>query len=86
MGFAPLLDPGDIIGGAEVIAVLGFLQPAPLTGGFAGATADRSRTIKLAIGVVAVRLEEDLAAMALASIGFGTHRASIRKKIPALYQ
>lgn len=46
----------------------GLLKPAPLTGGLAGTAAIRRRTIKLAIGFVAVRPEEVVTAAALASV------------------
>ena len=80
IGFAPLLDPLDVLGVAEVISIGWFLEPAPLTGGLAGAAAIRRRTIELAIGIVAVRREEDVTAAALASLVLGTHRAPNRKK------
>jgi hypothetical protein len=81
IGFAPLLDPLDVFGVPEVISIGWLLEPAPLTGGLAGAAAIRRRTIELAIGIVAVRREEDVTAAALASVVLGTHRAPNRKKI-----
>jgi hypothetical protein len=83
IGFAPLLDPLDVLGVAEVISIGWFLEPAPLTGGLAGTTAIRRRTIKLAIGIVAVRREGDVTAAALSLVVLGAHRAPSRKKIQA---
>ena len=81
-----MLDPLDVLGVAEVISIGWFLEPAPLTGGLTGAAAIRRRTIKLAIGIVAVRREENVTAAALASVIFGAHRAPSRKKIIAPLQ
>ena len=83
IGFAPLLDPLVVLGVAEVISIGWFLEPAPLTGGLAGTTAIRRRTIKLAIGIVAVRREGDVTAAALSLVVLGAHRAPSRKKIQA---
>ena len=77
------MDPLDVFGVPEVISIGWFLEPAPLTGGLAGTAAIRRRTIKLAIGIVAVRREEDVTAAALALVVFGAHRAPSRKKIQA---
>ena len=68
MGLAPLLDALDIFLAAKVIPVGRFSQPAALTGGFAGATAVRSGTIGLMIGVAVFGSEELLAATALATV------------------
>ena len=73
MGLAPLLDALDIFLAAKVIPVGRFSQPAALTGGFAGATAVRSGTIGLMIGVAVFGSEELLAATAFATICLWTH-------------
>ena len=86
ISFAPLLDPLDVLVVAEVISIGWLLEPAPLTGGLAGTTAIRRRTIKLAIGIVAVRREEDVTAAALSLVVLGAHRAPSRKKIQAPLQ
>ena len=86
ISFAPLLDPLDVLVVAEVISIGWLLEPAPLTGGLAGAAAIRRRTIKLAIGIVAVRCEEDVTAAALSLVVLGAHRAPSRKKIQAPLQ
>jgi len=78
-----LLDPLDVFGVAEVISIGWFLEPAPLTGGLAGTAASRRRTIKLPIGIMAVRREEDVTAAALASVVWGAHHVPSRKKIQA---
>ena len=57
MGLAPLLDALDIFLAAKVIPIGRFSQPAALTGGFAGAAAQRFGTIKLMISVALLRSE-----------------------------
>ena len=78
---APLSNPLHVVGTAEVILVGGLAQPAPLTGGLAGAATLRRQAVKLALGVMPVGMEELIAAAALASLLLGTHRASSWKKI-----
>ena len=81
MGFAPLPDPLHVGRVPEVIAIGRLTQPAPLTGGLAGATASRCATVKLASPVMGVRREEKTAARALAAAGREIHRAPSRKKM-----
>ena len=81
MGFAPLLDPLHVLSVAEVISVGWFSQPAPLTGGFAGAATSGSQTEKLTVGIMNVGSEKYFAAAALASVELGTHRPPSGKKI-----
>ena len=81
MGFAPLPDPLHVGRVPEVIAIGRLTQPAPLTGGLAGATASRCATVKLASPVMGVRREEKTAARALAAAGGEIHRAPSRKKM-----
>lgn len=78
--------PAGGLGVAEVISIGWLLEPAPLTGGLAGTAAIRRRAIKLAIGIVAARREENVAAAALALVVLGAHRAPSRKKIQAPLQ
>ena len=73
MGLAPLLDALDIFLAAEVIPVGRFRQPAPLTGGFAGAATVWFETEYLMISVAVLRSEELPAATALATICLWTH-------------
>ena len=86
VGFAPGSDPFHVFGIAKVISVGGFAQPAPLTGGLAGAATLRRQAVKLALRVMRVGLEEKTAAAALVSFVLGTHRAPSRKKIQAPVQ
>jgi hypothetical protein len=72
---APLPNPLHVVGTAEVISVGGLAQPTPLTGGLAGATTIGRQTVKLAIRVMSVGMEELIAAAALPSLLLGTHRA-----------
>ena len=51
-----------------------------MTGGFAGTTAIRRPTVKLAPGITRIRREENLAAPALAAVVRETHLAPTRKK------
>lgn len=58
---APLPDPLDVFIAFEVIEVVGFLQPASLTFGFADFAALRLRTIALPRHVTVVGMVKGLA-------------------------
>jgi len=66
MGVAPLPHPFDVGGAAEVIAVVGFVQPTTLTGRFAGLSAWRLGTGVLPPHVAEVRIKACLTVLALA--------------------
>ena len=83
---APGSDSFHVIGIAEVISVARFAQPAPLTGGLAGPATLWGQTVKLAAGIMPVRVEEKIAAAALASFVLGTHHSPSRKNIEAPVQ
>jgi len=80
MGFAPLPDPLHVGRVPEVVSVGRLAQPAPLTGGLAGAAASRSAAVELAAPVMGPGREEKIAAPALAAAGRENHRAPSRKK------
>jgi hypothetical protein len=63
---APLPDALDMGGTAEVITVVGLLEPPALTGRFAGLAARRLRTVALAPGAARVGIKEGLAVLTLA--------------------
>jgi hypothetical protein len=65
MVVAPLPHPLDIGGAAEVMAVIGFVQPPPLAGRFAGLSAWRLGTVVLPPHVAGVRIKECLTVLAL---------------------
>ena len=62
---APLPDALDMGGTAEVITVVGLLEPPALTGRFAGLAARGLRTVALAPGAARVRSKEGLAVLTL---------------------
>ena len=66
MVVAPLPHPLDVGGAAEVMAVVGFVQPPPLTGRFAGLSAWRLGTVVLSSHVAGVRIKEGLTVLTLA--------------------
>jgi len=55
MRLSPLLNPLDVLGSTEVVLVLGFLQPTPLTSGFTGFAALGFTAIFLTRSVARVR-------------------------------
>jgi hypothetical protein len=86
VGFAPGLNPLHVVSIPEVISVGPFAQPVPLTGRLAGPPTRGRQTVKLALGIMPVGMEENVAAAALASVGVGTHRVPNSKKIQASVQ
>src|SRR5688572_5976726 len=74
MTLAPELDAQQLVGTAEVVAVAGLAQPAPLTGGFAGLPTRGLGTVVLA-GLVTRIGEEKLGATAAFASGLlAAHR------------
>ena len=69
MGFAPLADPIDVFGAAEVVAVLRFAQPAALALGFAGLAALGLAAELLMPAVAKVRIKQLVAMQTLTPIG-----------------
>src|SRR5436309_2185143 len=67
MTLAPELDAADLVGSAEVVAVAGFAQPPPLTGGLTGLSTRGGRTIVLAGLIARIRNEQLGARLAFAS-------------------
>jgi hypothetical protein len=63
---APLPDALNMGGTAEVITVVGLLEPPALTGRFAGLAARGLRTVALAPGAARVGIKEGLAVLTLA--------------------
>jgi len=61
MGRSPALHPLDMLGPAEVVAVLGLLQPPPLAVGLALFAAGGLRTVPLAGGIPGIGGEQLLA-------------------------
>jgi hypothetical protein len=61
MGRSPALHPLDMLGPAEVVAVLGLLQPPPLAAGLAFFAADGLRAVPLAGGIPGIGGEQLLA-------------------------
>jgi hypothetical protein len=80
MSFTPLLDPFHIGLAAEVMFVLCFSEPAPLTPSLAGPATIGGRAEKLSVGIMNLRSEENLATSAFASAALGTHRLKSGKK------
>ena len=62
---APLPDARDLDGAAEVITVVGVLEPPAVTGGFADLAALWLGAVALASGAARVRSKEDLAVLTL---------------------
>jgi len=54
---APLLDALNVYGPSEVVAILRFLQPFPLTGRFTGLAAGGLAAKFLVFGVAGIRKE-----------------------------
>ena len=71
---APALDPLDVGGSTEVVAVAALAQPTPLTGGLAGLPAGGLGTVVLAIRAARIWNEEGAAAAALTSARRAAHR------------
>ena len=80
MSLAPLLDPFHMGLVAEVMLVLWFSKPAPLTRSLAGPATIGVRAEKLPVGIMNLRSEENLATSAFASATLGTHRSKSGKK------
>jgi hypothetical protein len=89
---APGLHAGDMDGAFEDIAVLGFTEPAPLTGRFTGGAAGVFPTIPLAFDIARIGDEKSLAVPALtsssschdsASPGRKSKRSGAEKRTPA---
>jgi hypothetical protein len=74
MALAPELDTAHLVGTAEVIAVGGFAQPTPLTGGLAGLPTRGRRTVVLAGFVARIGNEKLGATAAFASGLLAAHR------------
>src|SRR5688572_18277739 len=73
MVLSPQLHPFDMVGAAEVMAVLGFLQPAPLALRFAGLLAGGLEAIALASRVAIIGNKESLTMQTLALSGWVSH-------------
>ncbi|MPN52211.1 hypothetical protein SDC9_199867 [bioreactor metagenome] len=86
MSLAPLLDPLHMGLVAEVMFVLWFSKPAPLTPSLAGPATIGGRAEKLPVGIMRLRREENLATSAFASATLGTHRPKSGKKKHGLDQ
>jgi len=80
MALAPELDAEHLVGTAEVIAVGGFAQPAPLTGGLAGLPTSGLGTIVLAGLVTRIGNEKLGATAAFASGLLAAHREPLLKE------
>ncbi len=74
MGAPPLLDPFDLGGAPEAVAVAVPAQPSSLTGGLAGLSAGQFKAVLLAIDGAPVGNEELPATTALASTCRAAHR------------
>ena len=70
---APLPDALDMGGTAEVITIVGLLEPPPLTGRFARFAARWLRTVALAPGAARVGIKEGLAVLTLAFAEWTSH-------------
>jgi hypothetical protein len=57
VSLAPLLDALNVYGPSEVVAILRFLQPFPLTGRFTGLAAGGLAAKFLVFGVAGIRKE-----------------------------
>jgi len=66
VGLSPLPDALDMGGTTEVITVARLVQPAALTGRFAGLAARGRRTVVLAPGAARVRIKKGLTVLTLA--------------------
>ena len=77
---APGLYAVHVDGAFEHIAVLGFVEPAPLTGRFAGGAARLVAAIVLALDIAWVGNEEMLTVPALASESSGHDSASLGRQ------
>src|SRR5262245_13874999 len=66
MSLTPRSNALDLGGACKVIAVVGFLVPSPLAGGFAGLSACRCGTVALALGAPRVGSKEGLTVLTLA--------------------
>jgi len=76
MVLTPLAYPLDVLGIAEVIPVLGLLQPALLADPFALPLARRLGTEFLAFAIAAVGSENIPAVQAFGRFGRGLHRST----------
>jgi hypothetical protein len=70
---APLPDALDMGGTAEVITVVGLLEPPALTGRFARLAARWPRTVALAPGAARVGIKEGLAVLTLVFAEWTSH-------------
>ena len=73
MDLTPRSDALDVGGACEVIAVVGFVVPSPLTGGFAGLAACGCGTVALAPDAARVRRKEGLTVLTLAFGAWTSH-------------
>jgi hypothetical protein len=81
MALAPELDAAHLVGTAEVVAVAGLAQPAPLTGGLAGLPTSGLGTIVLAGLVTRIGNEKLGATAAFASGLLAAHREPQLKEV-----
>jgi hypothetical protein len=65
MGLTPGSHAFDVVGTFEVIVVVGLVEPAPLTGGFAGLATDQLRAVALTLDATRVGNKERLTVQAL---------------------
>jgi hypothetical protein len=82
MGATPRLDPGDLVGAAEVVAVLGPGQPTTLAISLARLAAGRLGTEALVVAITRIGEEDRAAVQALARAVRNSHGVGRRPTHP----
>ena len=67
IGLPPSSIASGVLLSAEVVLVLGFREPSPLTGSLAGLTATRFTAVALLVAVAEIRAEQLLTVKAFAT-------------------